>query len=297
MRTLVLGATGQVGGELARLLPAGEVLLTTRSGQSPFAHPCVALDAAEPGAVRALVEEWRPGLVFNAAAYTAVDRAESEPTLAYRVNADAVAELSQACRAVAARLVHFSTDYVFDGEGSRPYREGDAVAPIGVYGRSKRAGEEAVEASGADALVIRTAWVFSHGGHNFMRTMLRLAGERGVLRVVADQRGCPTGAGMLARAALHLAGVPEARGIVHVTGQGETTWHGFASAIVESAAASGLIARAPTVEPITTADFPTPARRPAYSVLDCSRAEGLGVELLDWRACLREELGRMRSIR
>lgn len=296
MKVLVLGAGGQVGGELARLVRGDEVLLAARSGLEGVGHPVAAVDATVPGDLRALVEAFAPDIVFNATAYTAVDRAESEPEVAFRVNRDAVAELAAACRDIAARLVHFSTDYVFDGTSTRPYLENDPVAPASVYGRSKQAGEAAIEASDVDAVVLRTAWVFGSRGHNFMRTMLRLAGERDVLRVVGDQRGCPTGAAMLARAALHLGARRDVRGVVHVCGQGETTWHGFAAAILESARQVGIITRVPTLEAIATSEFPTAATRPAYSVLDCRRARSLGVDLPDWQQCLQEELGRAAAL-
>jgi dTDP-4-dehydrorhamnose reductase len=211
-------------------------------------------------------------LVINAAAYTAVDRAEIERDRALAVNRDGVASLARVCRDRGVPMIHVSTDYVFDGTANRPYREDDPVAPIGAYGESKEAGERAVLALGAT--IIRTSWLFGEGGPSFVHTILRLARDRPVLRVVADQRGCPTYAGDLAEALIATATAPV--GIYHYCNEGATTWHAFATAIVRQA---GLGTR---VEAITTAEYPTPARRPAYSVLDTSRVRALGIIPPPW---------------
>lgn len=293
MTVLIVGSGGQLGHELARLAWDAEVVGATRSGRHEADVSCIPLDVSSTDAIAEAIARLRPRVVLNASAYTAVDRAESEPDLAFRINGDAPTAMARACAAIAARFVHFSTDYVFDGRGDRPYREDDPTRPVSVYGRSKLAGENGVQASDADPLIIRTSWVFSGRAHNFMRTMLRLGRDRPVLRVVADQWGCPTGAAMLARATRSLVAAPQASGIVHVAGAGATTWHAFAEAIFEEAHALGVIAALPTVEPITTADYPTPAARPAYSVLDCARALDLGAELPEWRESLREALGQL----
>lgn len=286
MRLLLLGGNGQVGRMLRRVLPAlGEVIVATRDG----AAADVAADLDQPQALPALVRQIAPDVVVNAAAYTAVDRAESEPEAAFRANAEAPAALAQGCAATGALLVHYSTDYVFDGRSARPYREDDATAPLGVYGVSKRAGEEAIRASGARHMILRTAWVYAAQGRNFLRTMLRLAAEREELRVVADQVGAPTPAAWIADATGQLLRqeVP-ASGTWHLTAAGETSWHGFAQAIMDEAQAAGLLARRPRVLPITSAEYPTPARRPAYSVLDTAKLQrDFGIAPPAWRDGLR----------
>ena len=286
MRLLLLGGNGQVGFELLRsLAPLGEVVATTRSGQLPDGRACEAADLSDPDSLPALVARIAPDLVVNAGAYTAVDRAEDEPDLAMRVNAGAPGALARACASAGIPIVHFSTDYVFDGAGDRPYREDDATAPLGVYGASKWAGEQAVRESGAAHKIFRLCWVYGPRGANFMLTMLRLARERELLRVVADQRGTPTPARWIADAtAQALQARPEASGTWHLAAGGEASWFEFASEIVQQAAARGLVERAPRVEPITTADFPTRARRPAWSVLDTSAlAADFGIRLPHWR--------------
>jgi dTDP-4-dehydrorhamnose reductase len=296
MRILLFGANGQVGTELRRSLASlGDVVATTRSGALDDGNACEVADFDAPDSLPALVERIAPDVVVNAAAYTAVDRAESDRDAAFRANAGAPARIAEACAARGARLVHYSTDYVFDGRGTRPYREDDPTAPAGVYGASKRAGEEAIAASGADALVLRTAWVYAAHGRNFLRTMLRLAAERDALRVVADQTGTPTSAALIADMTALALAKTALSGIRHLTATGQTTWHGFAEAIVAGAHARGLLARAVPVAPIATADYPTPAARPAYSVLDTSRlAADLDVRLPDWTTGLAAVLDELR---
>lgn len=296
MKCLLIGADGQLGFELTRALtPLGELVGTTLAGRAPGGVACEALDLSDAAQVAALAARHRPDLIVNAAAYTAVDRAEDEPALSRAINADAVAVLARYCADHGARLVHYSTDYVFDGAATRPYREDDATAPLGVYGRTKLDGEDAVRASGCAHMIFRTAWVYAARGHNFMRTMLRLAAERDELRVVADQIGSPTPARWLAQVtALALAQGKGIDGTWHVVADGETSWHGFAAAIVEDAVAAGLLERAPLVTSIATADFPTRARRPAYSRLDTGKlARDFGLHLPDWREGVRQVLGEL----
>lgn len=295
MRLLVVGGNGQVGHALLRSLARiGEVVATTRSGLLDDGSVCERLDLSDLDTIVPLLLRVRPDVVVNAAAYTAVDRAEDEIEAAFRANAEAPGRLAEACAGLAIALVHYSTDYVFDGGGSRPYRENDPTHPLGVYGRSKLAGEEAIAASGARHLILRTAWVYGLHGQNFLRTMLRVGAERDELRVVADQRGCPTPAWLIADATASLIARGIAKsGIRHLVAGGETTWHGFAEAIFEEALATGLIARAPGVTPIATHEYPTRAARPAYSVLDTTRLRGeYGLELPDWRDALHRTLSR-----
>ncbi|WP_223621243.1 dTDP-4-dehydrorhamnose reductase [Lysobacter sp. ESA13C] len=294
MRVLLLGGDGQVGHELRRSLAAlGEVVVTTRSGRLAVdGSVCETLDLAQADAIEPLLRRVRPDHVVNATAYTAVDRAESERELAFAVNAQAPARLAELCSADGIGLVHYSTDYVFDGNGTRPYLESDPTGPLSVYGESKLAGEEAIRASGASHLILRTAWVYATHGHNFLRTMLRLGAERDELRVVADQHGSPTPAWLLADAAATVLGqgIVES-GVRHIVAGGQTSWHGFAEAIFAEAQARGLIERRPQVLPITTADYPTPARRPNYSVLDTSRLQAeYGLSIPQWRDALKTTL-------
>ncbi len=288
-RILLLGADGQLGTELRRSLGGqGNVVAATLSGRVGDAA-CETADFSRPDTLPGLLERTAPDIVVNAAAYTAVDRAEQEVELVFRINAEAPDVLAAACAARGARFVHYSTDYVFDGQGTRPYREDDTTAPLGVYGASKLAGEVAVLGSGARHMVFRTAWVYAAHSHNFMRTMLRLGAGRDALRVVADQVGTPTPAALLADVTAHALRRERAApsGLWHLTPTGQTSWHGFAEAIFAGAVARGLLPRAPKVEAIATADYPTPAARPAYSVLDCSAVQrDLGVALPDWRAGL-----------
>ena len=294
MTVLLFGGNGQVGHELRRSLRAlGDVVVTTRSGQLPEGARCEVADFDRPDSLAALVQRVAPAIVVNAAAYTAVDKAEDDVDAAFRTNAEAPGVLARACALRDIPFVHYSTDYVFDGQGSRPYREDDPTAPLGVYGASKLAGEDAVRSVGGRHLILRTAWVYGQHGHNFMKTMLRLGAERDELRVVADQVGTPTPAALIADVTTELLGLRDApSGTFHLTPRGETSWHGFAEAILEEALARGLIPRAPKVIPIATSDYPTRARRPGYSRLDIGRLEQvLGRALPEWRTGLRQVLG------
>lgn len=289
MKLLLLGGNGQVGRELRRSLdPLGELVVATRDGEDAD----FAADFDVPTSLPGLIARVAPDVVVNAAAYTAVDGAEADAAAAFRANAEAPAIVAAACKEIGALLVHYSTDYVFDGTASRPCREGHATAPLGVYGASKLAGEQAIRASGARHAILRTAWVYASHARNFLLTMLRLANQRDELRVVADQIGAPTPASWIADATADLIrhGVAES-GTWHLVAAGQVSWHGFASAIMEDAHALGLLERMPTVVPITTAEFPTPAKRPAYSVLDTTRLrEDFGIVPPEWRDGLRATL-------
>ncbi|WP_313457054.1 dTDP-4-dehydrorhamnose reductase [Stenotrophomonas sp.] len=283
---LVLGGNGQLGQELLRALaPLGTLVVSTRSGQLADGTPCEMADFNEPESLPPLLDRIRPAWVVNAAAYTAVDRAEDDRDAAWRANAEAPGVIARWCAAAGVPMVHYSTDYVFDGQGTRPYREDDATAPLGVYGASKLAGEEAVRAAGGRHLIFRTAWVYAAHSANFLRTMLRLGAERDVLRVVADQVGTPTPAVLIADVtAKVLQNAGGLSGTWHLTATGETSWYGFAEAIFAAAVAKGVLERAPKVEPITTDEYPTPAKRPAYSHLDVSKLEAdFDISLPGWQ--------------
>lgn len=282
MKVLILGAGGQVGRALVAAAPAkATVIAVERAG----------CDITDVKAASALITGSGAGLVFNAAAYTAVDRAEAEPEQARRLNAAAPAQLAAAAAAAGAGFVHISTDYVFDGTGGVPYLPGASTNPLNVYGRTKREGEVAVLAAAQDALIVRTAWVYAARGSNFLNTMLRLMRDRDRLSVVADQVGTPTHAASLAAASWSLA-MAKARGIHHFTDAGVASWYDFAVAIGEEACAAGLLAAVPAIDPVRTVDFPGAARRPAYSVLDKSATwAALGAPPPHWRVNLRTSLG------
>jgi dTDP-4-dehydrorhamnose reductase len=275
MKTLIVGANGQLGRGLQACAPADAEIV---------AHDVDTLDITDRAAVEAVVAEVKPALILNAAAYTAVDKAESDEDAAHAVNATAVGILADAARAADARFVHVSTDFVFGGRSGVPYAPDAAPDPLGAYGRTKLAGERA---AGADALIVRTAWVYAPTGGNFVRTMLRLMGERPEVRVVADQIGTPTYAPGLAAALWTLAG-KGVTGIHHYTDAGAASWYDFAVAIQEEALTAGLLEAKVPVIPIATADFPTPAARPHYSVLDkTSTYAALGGPAPHWRDNLR----------
>ena len=299
MKILLFGANGQVGRELRRALaPLGEVVCTTRNGTLADGTPCETADFDAPDTLPALIARVAPDVVVNAAAYTAVDRAEDEPDPAFRANAEAPRVIAEACVRRDALLVHYSTDYVFDGTATRPYREDDPTNPLGVYGASKLAGEQAIQASGARHMIFRTAWVYAAHGKNFLLTMLRLAKERDELRVVADQVGTPTSAALIADVTAVALGRPfRDSGTWHLTAAGSTSWHGFAEAIVRQATIQGVLQARPRVVPIATAQYPTRAARPAYSVLDCGRLRrDFGVATPDWGQGLASSLGGLRGL-
>jgi dTDP-4-dehydrorhamnose reductase len=277
---MVTGAGGQLARALIAFAPPG-VRITALSSRD--------LDISDAAAVAVAVRREEPQLIFNAAAYTAVDLAESHADRAFAVNRDGPAALAAASREAGARLVHVSTDFVFDGLLGRPYLPDDEARPLGVYGASKRAGEVAVAATLPDALIVRTAWVYSPHGHNFVKTMLRIMATRGEARVVADQIGAPTSAANLADALWRLQAAG-AVGIYHYTDAGVASWYDFAKAIAEEAQALKMLGPV-HVRPIGTADYPTPAPRPPFSVLDCQRTWDLvGVSPPQWRTALREVL-------
>ena len=286
---LTTGAGGQVGQALMELPPPAGWRIDGRARG--------ALDITDPDAVGAALADGAVAAVINLAAYTAVDRAETEPDAAYRINRDGPAVLAEACVRRGIPLVHVSTDDVFDGSADRPWRETDPTGPVSVYGASKLAGEQAVAAAGVRHAILRTSWVFGAQGGNFVKTMLRVGADRDSLRVVADQIGGPTPARAIAETCLTLADRlalgADATGVFHYGGSPAVSWHGFAEAIFARAAALGW--RVPrTVEAITTADYPTPARRPAYSVLDTTRlTEAYGIAAPDWRTGLDDVLARL----
>lgn len=287
MRMLLLGKNGQVGFELRRALaPLGEVVA--------FDYP--ACDLSKPDSIRGVIAATTPQVIVNAAAYTAVDKAESEADLARAINATAPGIIGAEARRIGARVIHFSTDYVYDGSKTTPYLESDATNPLGVYGATKRDGDEALAASGAEHFIFRTSWVFGAHGANFVKTVLRLAAERDKLNVVADQFGAPTSAALLADVTAQVLGQLHYRnaadtpsGVYHLVAAGETSWHGFAQAIIRGGVSRRLTLRlAPVdVRPITTAEYPLPAKRPASSRLDTMRLrETFNLVLPHWQAGL-----------
>lgn len=295
---LLIGADGQLGTELRKALATRGIapVMSSLHGTLPDGGTAHACDLSAPGALAALVRDVTPAVVLNAAAYTAVDRAESDVELARRINAEAVGDLGEAAKALGSTVVHYSTDYVFAGDGTRPYREDDAPGPISVYGRTKLEGEQALAASGADAVTFRLAWVYAAHSANFLRTMLRVGAERDHLRVVADQIGAPTPAHWIAEASLK-ALEAGARGLYHLAPQGQTSWHAYAEAIFAGAVARGLLAKAPSVEAIASSAYPTPAARPAWSVLDSGKLQrDAGVQLPDWRQGLDEVLDQLTAL-
>jgi len=282
MKILLLGKNGQVGWELQRsLAPLGEVIALDRHGASYDAGLCG--DLADLPGLAATVQRVRPDVIVNAAAHTAVDRAESEPELAHALNALATGVLAQEAAKLGAWLVHYSTDYVFDGHGERPWVETDTTAPLNVYGQSKRDGELRIQAANPRHLILRTSWVYAARGGNFAKTMLRLAQERERLTVIDDQWGAPTGSELLADVTAHLVRHVQQRpteasalaGLYHLAAGGETTWHGYASHVLAQARRlqPALPIQAKDIAPVPTSAFPTPARRPRNSRLDTAKLQ------------------------
>jgi dTDP-4-dehydrorhamnose reductase len=295
MKILLLGKNGQVGWELQRsLAPLGELVALDRHSTEADGG-CG--DLSNPQGLRDTVQRLRPTVIVNAAAHTAVDKAESEKALAHTINAEAPGVLSAAARDVGALLVHYSTDYVFDGSGANPWREDAATGPLSVYGQTKLAGEQAITASGARHLIFRTSWVYAARGGNFAKTMLRLAQERDRLTVIDDQHGAPTGADLIADVTAHAIRQalrdPATQGIYHLSAAGETHWNGYARFVIDTARQlqPTLAIKAQEVAPVPTSAFPTPARRPLNSRLDTTRLrDTFGLTLPDWRVGVRRML-------
>lgn len=293
MRVLVTGANGQVGRALGRCAPAGFDVVALDSA---------ALDIANTDRINEVVEQWQPQLIINAAAFTAVDRAEEERDTAWAVNQIGVENLARAAGRVDAALFHISTDYVFPGDATTPYKEADTVGPMSVYGASKLAGEQAALAALERTIILRTSWVFGSHGNNFVKTMIRLGREREELGVVADQHGGPTSASSIARCLWKLAALYKdsgtlSWGVYHFSGAPACTWYEFALAIFELGKCHGLVERLPRVNPITTREFPTPARRPVWSVLDCSRINAaFGISQPDWGEDLKQVMAEIAEV-
>ena len=293
MRILLTGKTGQVGHELERSLRGlGEIIALDRSQ----------MDLSDLDQVRDVVRTVKPALIINPAAYTAVDKAESEPELAMRINGEAPGVMAEEAGKIGAAMIHYSTDYVFDGSKDRPYLETDPTCPVNVYGSSKLAGEQAIQAAGIPHLIFRTSWVYGMYGKNFLLTMMRLAQERDELRIVADQHGSPTWSGTIADSTAAVVAksiqAPDAidwlrqhSGIYHLTCQGQTTWHGFTQAIV----AATMTGKKPVLTPIATQDYPLPAKRPAYSVMSGEKFIRNFSDLPSWEnalvSCLQKKTG------
>jgi dTDP-4-dehydrorhamnose reductase len=288
VKALVIGTTGQLARGLLGSAPSALSIASTSRNDA---------DLSDPVAVSRVIRAHSPAIVINASAHTAVDRAESERALAFAVNCEAVAAMAEACAAIGARFVHVSTDFVFDGTGSRPYPPDAVTHPINVYGESKLAGEHRIAATpNLNWQVIRTAWVYSATGRNFVSTMLRLFRERDRVQVVADQIGTPTSASSLADCVWRAATAMNSTGILHFTDAGVASWYDFAVAIHEEAHALGLLDKIVDVIPITSAQFPTPARRPAFSVLDKTETwKRLDIQPVHWRIKLRKVLREMQS--
>jgi dTDP-4-dehydrorhamnose reductase len=274
MKVLLTGANGQLGNCFQDRLPASWEMWATDS---------TILDITDFAKVKKVVADYQPDVIVNAAAYTAVDKAETEHDIAAMINEIGPRNLALAANDIGARLVHVSTDYVFDGEAKKPYSETAATNPLGVYGKTKLNGEIAVALVQPEALIIRTAWVFSEYGNNFVKTMLRLAQTRDELGVVSDQFGCPTYAGDIAQAIIVLIQKGAVGGIYHFCGDETVTWNEFAEVVFSLAKKHEVLAKIPIVKGITTIQYPTPAKRPKYSVLDCKKIAGQGVVLSQWR--------------
>ena len=298
-RILLTGATGQVGSELWKTLKLlGDVVAPERS----------TMDLANAASVRKTIRAIRPRWIVNPGAYTAVDKAESEPELTFAINAEAVRVIGEEARALDAGVIHFSTDYVFDGLANKPYAETDAAEPVSVYGASKLAGEKALGQSGAGHMIFRTSWVYGSRGKNFLLTILKLARERETLRIVADQHGAPTWSRDLARMTAHVierseadaqmtefeTAIQDASGVYHAAGGGETTWFGFAAEALQLQRGREPGVRLAIIDAIPTAQYPTPAKRPLNSRLNCSKLmQRFGWTMMDWRNSLREVLSEL----
>jgi dTDP-4-dehydrorhamnose reductase len=284
MKILLLGKNGQVGWELQRALaPLGHVVGLDREGADGLRGDLETLDA-----LAHTVRKAAPDVIVNAAAYTAVDKAETDVARAHRINAEAVGVLATEAARLDALLVHYSTDYVFDGSGTRPWREDSPTAPLSEYGRSKLAGEEAIRARGCRHLIFRTSWVYAARGGNFARTMLRLAAERERLTVIADQIGAPTGADLIADVSAHAIraslATPALCGTYHLVAEGETSWHGYAQFVIEQARTLGALLKVGEIAPIASSDYPSAAARPLNSRLDTGRLRtNFALHLPDWR--------------
>lgn len=284
MKILLLGRNGQVGWELQRALqPLGQVIALDRAGEGGLVG-----DLSDLAGLEHTLCDLKPDVVVNAAAYTAVDKAESEPDLARRINAEAPAVLARCMAKLGGWLVHYSTDYVFDGSGDEPWREDQPPAPLNVYGETKREGEQAIQASGCKHLIFRTSWVYAARGSNFAKTMLRLAAEREELSVVADQVGAPTGAELIADVTAHCLNQArfqaDVSGLYHLAAAGEVSWHGYAHFVVKQARQAEIQLAIKEIAAISTADYATPAQRPLNSRLDCSKLRSIfGVNLPSWQ--------------
>jgi dTDP-4-dehydrorhamnose reductase len=293
MRILLTGATGQVGWELARtLLPLGEVVAVNRTQA----------DLADLNVLRSVIQQHKPDVIVNPAAYTAVDKAETETALAHTINAEAPGVLAEEAKKIGALLVHYSTDYVFDGTKNLPYTEEDKTNPSNIYGQSKLAGEQAIQSVAGDYLILRTSWVYASRGNNFLKTILRLAAEREELKIVADQIGSPTWARLIAETTAHIVRQTMLErqlssfnsAVYHLTSSGQTSWHGFAQKIVDIVREQGKLGlKNRAIHPIPTTDYPLPAKRPANSRLSTNRLEQqFGLSLSTWdnvlRLCMQE---------
>lgn len=284
MKILLLGKNGQLGWELQRSLGLlGELIALDRSGQQGLCGDLANLDS-----LRKMIANLKPDIIVNAAAYTAVDRAESEPELAHLINAQALEVLAQEAVKINAWLVHYSTDYVFNGSGVKPWCESDFPEPLSQYGRSKLAGEQAIQSSGCNYLIFRTSWVYGSKGNNFAKTMLRLASERQTLSIINDQVGTPTSAALLADSTAHALFQaihnPQLAGLYHLTASGETTWYEYAKIVINQARTIGEELLVNEIKPISTLDYPTPAKRPYNSRLNTTKfCDSFGLVLPEWQ--------------
>lgn len=294
MKILVTGAGGQLGRVLCpRLEPLGEVVATTRQGRPAADCRTLSMDLSLPLRIQEVIHDVVPDVIVNAAAYTAVDNAEDEAELAHQVNSVAPGRMAVEAESVGALLVHFSTDYVFSGESDRPWRETDPTVPLNVYGRTKLGGEEAIRLTDCAHLILRTGWVYAGHGHNFARTMLRLGAERDALKIVDDQFGAPTWVEALSDGVAQILNalgdtpsesIGKRAGTCHLSAAGETTWYHYAESLFDEARRAGLLERKPALTPVTSAEFPTKARRPRYSVLDSAHIDTVfGVSLQPWQ--------------